>query len=223
MYSFYNPIPRHRVFISYYHADDQYYKNEIIRWNTFEHLFEDYSVHDGDIDDTYLSDEQIRVIIRDEYIKDATVLILLCGKNSKHRKYIDWELHAAMYDSEKNPKMGILVVNLPNSNNNVLAPTDREKQIISPWSNWISLSSRDAYEQNYPSAPSRIIDCLTNTNSNIAFVNWETVARNHLALQELVDIAFNRRKTVKYDTSTRLRRKNAPDENDFYKSLYRRF
>jgi hypothetical protein len=28
-------------------------------------------------------------------------------------KFIDWEVHASMYDSEKNPKMGIVCINLP--------------------------------------------------------------------------------------------------------------
>ena len=111
-------IERHKVFISYYHFDDQYYKNKLIEMNHFnfeklkyESIFEDYSVRNGDIDDTFMTSEQIRRKIRDEYIKDATVLILLCGKNTKKRKHVDWEIHAAMYDSEVNPQMGIIVIN----------------------------------------------------------------------------------------------------------------
>ena len=202
-------LNRHKVFISYYHDDDQLYKNEIERWNKIYHLFEDYSVNDGDIDDTYLTDEAIRVKIRDNYIKDATVLILLCGRNTKYRKFIDWELHAAMYDTEKNPKMGILVVNLPFCRNNVRAAERREKEIVSSNTTWTSYTKRSEYENAYPDLPSRLIDSFVSKCSNITLVNWDTIVKDHYALQELVDFAYKRRKTIEYDISSPLRRKNS--------------
>ena len=202
-------INRHKVFISYYHDDDQFYKNEIEKWNEIHNLFDDYSVNEGDIDDTYLTDEAIRVKIRDEYIKDATVLILLCGRNTKYRKYIDWELHAAMYDTEKNPKMGILVINLPSCRNNIRAVEDREKEIVAPNTTWTSFNKRSEYESAYPDLPSRIIDSLVTKHSDITFVNWNTISSNHFLLQELVDFAYKRRKTIEYDLSAPLRRKNS--------------
>ena len=199
---------KHKVFISYYHQDDQMYKDEMIRWNDIWDLFDDWSVNDGDIDDTKMTDEQIRQKIRDEYIKDATVLVLLCGKNTRHRKFIDWELHAAMYDTEKNPKMGILVINLPESKNGVRAVESREKEIVAPSSNWTSFKNKAEFLDAYPDAPQRIIDSLVNKKSEITFVNWETINRNHYSLVELIDYAFNRRKTIEYDLSVPLRRKN---------------
>lgn len=203
-------MDKHKVFISYYHYDDQNYKDLICDyWNANGELFDDYSVNDGDIDDTNKSDETIRREIRDKYIADATVLVLLCGANTKKRKYIDWELHAAMYDTEKNPKMGILVVNLPSSGNNVRAVTDREKNIVSPFSSWTTFTTREQFEAHYPSAPSRIIDSLCNAQSDITFVNWDTISRNHMLLKELIDYAFIRRNDIKYDTSAPLRRKNS--------------
>lgn len=203
-------ISRHKVFISYYHDDDQFYKDEIIKWNKIYNLFDDYSVNDGDIDDTYLTDEEIRVKIRDEYIKDATVLILLCGCNTKYRKFIDWELHAAMYDTEKNPKMGILVVNLPSCRNNIRAVEDREKEIVaSNITKWTSFTKRSEYEYAYPDLPSRLIDSLVTKHSDITFANWVTISNNPLLLQELVDFAYMRRKTIEYDLSAPLRRKNS--------------
>ena len=41
--------PRHKVFISYYHDDDQEYKNRFAQM--MEHNIVDRSVGDGDIDD----------------------------------------------------------------------------------------------------------------------------------------------------------------------------
>lgn len=63
-----NNIPLHKVFISYYHADDQYYKNQLINMREYgyygnsQSIFEDYSVHENEIDDTGLSSESIRHI-----------------------------------------------------------------------------------------------------------------------------------------------------------------
>ena len=202
-------INKHRVFISYYHSDDQYYKDELIRWNYWFGLFEDWSVNDGDIDDTYMNDEDIRIKIRDEYIKDATVLILLCGTNTKYRKFIDWELHAAMYDTEKNPKMGIVVINLPGCRNGVRAIEEREKQIVANGSNWTYVDSRSEFMERYPDAPERIIDCLANKHSQITFVDWHTISNNHSLLTELIDFAYQRRKTMEYDFSRPLRRRNS--------------
>lgn len=130
-------IDRHKVFISYYHKDDQAYKNQLINMTELDFatkcrqsIFEDYSVHENEIDDTGLNSEQIRCIIRDEYIKDATVLILLCGQNTKTRKHIDWEIHAAMYDSDANRQMGIIVINLPTINQSTKEFTARLVQAI---------------------------------------------------------------------------------------------
>ncbi len=202
-------IQKHKVFISYYSQDDQMYKNRLLTWNLYGDLFEDWSVGNGDIDDTNLSDESVRKIIRDEYIKDATVLVLLCGKNTKHRKFVDWELHAAMYDTEKNPKMGIVVINLPSSRNLVRAIEPREKEIVFPDGEWTTLTSRKEFTEYYPDLPQRILDSVVNKGSEITFVNWDTIASKPYYLRELVDFAFRRRKTMEYDLSQPLRRHNS--------------
>ena len=201
-------LPRHKVFISYYHEDDQYYKNEILRLNSIYNIFDDYSVHENEIDDTGLSSETIRQIIRDDYIQDATVLILLCGENTKNRKHVDWEIHSAMFDTENNPKMGILIINLPTSNNLCRASTNEEKFLISPSANWISLSDRNEYERNYPNMPSRIIDNFIK-NVPISVVNWNRISSNVDILKKLIHNAYDRRKTNDYDHSAPLRRQNS--------------
>ncbi len=205
------PINKHKVFISYHHLNDQYYKDFLIEvLNQRYDLFDDYSVNQDEVDDTGKSDETIRRIIRDNYIADATVLILLCGTETKYRKFIDWELHAAMYNTDLNPKMGILVVNLPSISQSRRGPTELEKPLVSPGAiNWVSLETRNEYENNYPHMPSRIIDCLEKKKSEIAVTDWSIIESNPLILKELVDIAFKRRKNMQYDTSSPLRRKNS--------------
>lgn len=203
-------VDRHKVFISFY-SGDKYYKDYLINHlNYYYNIFDDYSVGDGDIDDTYLTDEDIRIKIRDEFIKDATVLVLLCGKNTKARKFIDWELHAAMYNTEKNPRMGIVVINLPESSNGLRAASQEEKDIIKPFStNWYHLVSRSEYEELFPDMPDRIISCFVEKDSPISVVNWNVIAANPENLATLIDIAYKRRKTIEYSLKDPLRSRNS--------------
>lgn len=209
--------PRHKVFISYYHADDQWYKDELLRQNEVsgDALFLDWSVHEDEIDDTSLTSEQIRQIIRDDYIKDATVLILLCGENSRYRKHIDWEVHAAMFNTQKNPQMGILVINLPTITQSCRAHGDGEKTLVSPGGSWITFSTRTEYETAYPYMPERIIDNFFAGVSDgeiipISVVDWNRISGNPDVLKELVHIAYERGKTFKhYDHSRKLRGRNS--------------
>ena len=208
-------IARHRVFISYYHHDDQRYKDYLIKMQEFnietmqmQSIFEDFSVHENEIDDTGLSSEQIRCIIRDEYIKDATVLILLCGENTKKRKHIDWELHAAMYDSLANRQMGIIVINLPTIKQGIHASSEEEKPLLSDFGQWYSIENRAEFEVQYPYMPSRIIDNFVK-GVPITVVEWSRIENHPTILKQLIDNAFNRRFDFTYDHSSPLRRQNS--------------
>lgn len=208
-------IARHRVFISYYHHDDQRYKDYLIKMQEFnietmqmQSIFEDFSVHENEIDDTGLSSEQIRCIIRDEYIKDATVLILLCGENTKKRKHIDWELHAAMYDSLANRQMGIIVINLPTIKQGIRASSEEEKPLLSDFGQWYSIENRAEFEVQYPYIPSRIIDNFVK-GVPITVVEWSRIENHPTILKQLIDNAFNRRFDFTYDHSSPLRRQNS--------------
>ena len=208
-------IARHRVFLSYYHHDDQRYKDYLIKMQEFnietmqmQSIFEDFSVHENEIDDTGLSSEQIRCIIRDEYIKDATVLILLCGENTKKRKHIDWELHAAMYDSLANRQMGIIVINLPTIKQGIRASSEEEKPLLSDFGQWYSIENRAEFEVQYPYMPSRIIDNFVK-GVPITVVEWSRIENHPTILKQLIDNAFNRRFDFTYDHSSPLRRQNS--------------
>ncbi|EGD46165.1 protein of unknown function DUF1863 [Ruminiclostridium papyrosolvens DSM 2782] len=107
---------RHKVFISYYHYDDQWYKNR------FEELFGNVlinkSVMDGDIN-TDLSTDYIKRLIQSGYLTDTSVLAVLVGPNTWKRKHVDWEISAAL--SKKvggySGLVGILLPEFPLSNN----------------------------------------------------------------------------------------------------------
>ena len=211
MYSY--KIPRHKVFISYYHQDDQRYKNYLIQLeeinydtNSYQSIFDDYSVREYDIDDTGMTDEQVRREIRDNYINEATVLILLCGIHTKERKFIDWEIHAAMFNTEEKPKLGIIVINLPtlNGQNHIQSGQEDEKAIIgSPFMNWFSVKSRAEYERRFPYLPSRIIDNFESSLTNediipITVVEWDRIKNDNGVLKTLIDNAYRRSRDSNY-------------------------
>lgn len=202
-------MQRHKVFISYYHEDDQSYKNALLQANDRYTLFDDWSVQEGEIEDDNLSAERIRQIIRDDYMRDATVLILLCGQNSRRRKHIDWEIHTAMFDTSKNPKMGVLVINLPSVPSRVRAGETEDKELVAKHSTtWCSLSTRQEYEDAYPCMPSRIIDNFEK-DVPISVVEWSTIQNDPNRLMQLIDNAFKRRKTNDYNHAAALRRQNS--------------
>ncbi len=105
-----NSETKHKVFISYYHDDDQYYKDK------FEELFDDIfinkSVSDGDIDDD-LSANYIKRLIQEDYLTDTSVLVVLVGKNTFKRKHVDWEISAAL-SKKVGGYSGLLGLCLPN-------------------------------------------------------------------------------------------------------------
>ena len=205
-------IPRHKVFISYYHADDQYYKNKLLELNKYYNIFDDYSVHEDEIDDTGMTNELIRCEIRDKYIAGATVLILLCGKNTKNRKHIDWELHAAMYDSNSNPKMGILVINLPSIENNseMRAFGFDEQKAMGAYINW-QPASRDLrdIQNDHPYLADRIVKNLIRENVVISIANWNNIIGKTETIKLLIDNAFKRRNTNISDYSAPLKGRNS--------------
>lgn len=108
MYNYYNKS-KHKVFISFYHHDDQEYKDYID-----EHLSSNIinkSVRDGEYDSDN-SDEYIKRLIREEKISDASVIVVLVGPNTKKRKHVDWEMYAGLRDSI-NGCSGLMGILLP--------------------------------------------------------------------------------------------------------------
>lgn len=197
----------HRVFISYYHHDDQVYKNDLVKWAEEHEVFVDGSVDIGDIPDDW-DDQKIRETIRDEYLKDTSVTILLVGPNTRHRKHVDWELYSSMYDGKVNKKSGIVVVMLPETKCNVChIPYANEKaQIYPEITNWVSVDSRSEYERRYPDMPERIIDNLMKEGVKISITSWDKLTPDNLRM--MLENAYDNRMTQPYDLSRPMRRKN---------------
>lgn len=104
---------RHNVFISYHNAMDQDYRNKFESYfaSRFDVLISK-SVQIGEIDPNFKTDT-IRQKIRDEYLRDSTVTVVLVGRATWQRKHVDWEIGSSIRQTEYNSRSGLLGIFLP--------------------------------------------------------------------------------------------------------------
>lgn len=106
---------RHKVFISYHH-DDQAEVNEFI--GTFDEERDVFIARslgtdmESDIIDSANTD-YVMSRIRALYLRDSTVTIVLIGKCTWARKYVDWEIQASLRRGETVTPNGLLGILLP--------------------------------------------------------------------------------------------------------------
>lgn len=103
---------RHKIFVSYHHENDQKYRNKFEEICRQANISVIKSVQIGDID-TNLKTETIRQKIRDEYLRDSTVTIVLIGKETWKRKHVDWEIGSSIRHTQNNPRSGLMGIILP--------------------------------------------------------------------------------------------------------------
>lgn len=192
---------KHNIVISCYNSMDEYYEFNLRGLISYEN----YLVCDNniDIDKNNMTDDEIRTAIREKYIQDATILILLCGPSTAKSEVIDWILNSAMVNTERYPALGILVVNLPGINmQNEIVHGDDEKQVLdTKYSDWISVTNdKKDLNNKFPQMPSRIIDNFVNYIP-ITVINWDRIKNNSTCLNKLIDIICDR-EVIKCDGNT---------------------
>lgn len=94
MYGYYKQ--KHKVFISFYHYDDQKYKDYIDKYLSHNIINKSVALGKYSSDN---SDEYIKRLIREEKISDSSVVVVLVGPNTKNRKHVDWEIYAGLRSS----------------------------------------------------------------------------------------------------------------------------
>lgn len=120
---------RHRVFISYHHNDQDEVEEFI---ETFDHerkVFITRALGIGMADDIINSNDTDYVLrrIRELYLKDSTVTIVLIGKCTWARRYVDWEIQASLRHGETVTPNGLLGIVLPSAGKKP-TPPDRLKK-----------------------------------------------------------------------------------------------
>ena len=99
------------MFISYHHEADEEWKTRFVR--IMGDLIVDKSINGGEIVDTNSPTADTLCHIREEYISEATVAVILVGLCTWQRKFVDWEIGAALRDTSINPRCGLLGILLP--------------------------------------------------------------------------------------------------------------
>lgn len=167
-----NNSSRHKVFVSYHHANDQAYREAFEKLFVKTHeIMVSKSVQIGDIDPN-LPTETVRRKIRDEYLRDSTVTVVLIGSQTWQRKHVDWEIGSSIRDTEYSPRSGLIGIILP------------------------------TYPRNDPSKYNRFtIPPRLNDNIKCGFAkiyNWST---DPMLVQQWIHEAFKRRNQIIPDNS----------------------
>ena len=111
------PLPVKRdIFISSFHADRREVDEFIYRWATVERVFTAKALATFDNDDFINSNnpEYVMSEIRRKYLMDSSVTILLVGKCTHSRRYVDWELKSSLRRGQNLPN-GLLAFVLPSA------------------------------------------------------------------------------------------------------------
>lgn len=100
----------HKAFISYHHANDQK-RADYLKTQYGNDIFIDRSL--GQPFPDYMSDEEILAKIRQDYLKDSTVTVVLVGSETYKRKWVDWEIYASLRPYGERTRNGLLGIRLP--------------------------------------------------------------------------------------------------------------
>ncbi|WP_245284477.1 TIR domain-containing protein [Bradyrhizobium sp. th.b2] len=132
-YAPYQP-QRRRVFVSYHHRGDQLYYEEFSK--VFHDGFE--AITDNSLERRIDSADfgYIMRCIRENHLKGSSCTIVLCGRDTPKRKYVDWEIEASLDQS-----MGLIAVLLPTlevfSNGGTAKPDRLQDNIDSGYAEWV--------------------------------------------------------------------------------------
>ena len=159
---------RHKVFISYHHDDQDEVEQFIETFDNERKVFIARALGIGMEQDIIDSDDTDYVMgrIRELYLKDSTVTIVLIGKCTWARRYVDWEIQASLRSGETVIPNGLLGIKLPSY-------PKRGGQ----FPNRLNLNLKQSDEQE---------DC---------YARWVEYPTRKDTLANAIDAAFNRRFT----------------------------
>ena len=113
---------RRKCFISYHHAD----QNEVDRFiQTYDErrdilIARAIGMSQEIIDST--NTDYVMRRIRELYLQDSTVTILLIGKCTWARRYVDWEIQSSLRHGEYTIPNGLVGIVLPSAGKNPIPP-----------------------------------------------------------------------------------------------------
>jgi len=165
------PQPKRNVFLSTFHANRPEVDAFIYQWATQEKVFTPKALCTFDNDDFINSDnpEYVMSEIRRKYLGDASVTILLIGKCTHSRRYVDWELKSSLRQGQSLPN-GLLAYLLPSA-----------MPLINPWLNWD--------QQAWPYVPDRLKANYTYATPS-CYARYYTMPDSAAMLSQHIEDAF---------------------------------
>lgn len=104
---------RRKVFISHYGADREAVRNFIDKWNEV-FIAKELGVYDEEDFINSTDGDYVMSKIREDYLSDSTVTIVLLGTCTHSRRYIDWEIKSSLRQGSYTPN-GLIGIVLPNA------------------------------------------------------------------------------------------------------------
>lgn len=104
---------KHRVFISYHHDDQTEVDSFVQTFSDERNVFSFRAV--GVMSDDIINSTNAEYVmgqIREKYLKASTVTIVLIGKCTQARRYVDWEIKTSLRQGQYTPN-GLLGILLP--------------------------------------------------------------------------------------------------------------
>ena len=106
---------RRKCFLSYHTEDKAEVERFISTFDDEANLFiAQVVIEDDDFVDSHDADYVMRVI-REKYLSNTTVTIVLMGKCTWSRRYIDWEIASTLRNDVNNKRSGLLGIKLPSN------------------------------------------------------------------------------------------------------------
>ena len=118
------PNERHKCFISYHRSDHVEVDRFIDTFHNTNSVFIYRAVREMDQNIINSSDnDYVMRRIRELYLADSTVTIVLLGHQTWGRKYVDWEIASTLRNDPVNKRSGLMAISLPSvTTANVILP-----------------------------------------------------------------------------------------------------
>jgi hypothetical protein len=133
-------LRRQNIFISYHHGEDQQFYDKLAEVLDSELC----PIVDRSVESPFESEDPDYIMqrIREDYITGTSCTIVLCGRDTPWRKYIDWEIKATLDRSH-----GLLGIYLPTArrtaDGKVVVPArlfDNWETHYARWTSWEALT-----------------------------------------------------------------------------------
>ena len=169
---------RHKCFLSYYSED----ADEVLEFvEKFKEVFIPKIVGISE-DDSWINsddDEYVMDTIRENYLTNSTVTLVLVGKCTWARKFVDWEVYSSLRRDPKNRLNGLLAIELPSVAGSPTLPERVRKNVI-----------RD--KENTDTGYARFISYPTSESSLRDYIEDAFMARS--SREHLIELGGQRRK-----------------------------